>query len=368
MIGRLRVLLPFVVSVRSNAAMAPQVFDIAGYGVRLYPPYRTSVDPSSLRPDSTVPMHSLTLELAPLDPQPTARLLTIDGQPTIQADGLQIDFLKNEFTRARGSNDPPTDLIFVVINGFLSRLRLVTRAIQLPTSMSPHTSLYRLTYLNDDETELPEQPGLARARVAAAFSIQLIGMDAAVWESIAELPPTYALRQWDELMLASFRALPDVGASLVLAYTMLETRVEDALNTLATGGAIAAGLWKWINDRGDWRKEPSVGEQFDVLMKELGGSSLKDVAELWEAFRNLNSARNSFAHNGVPKVGDTIVDAARATELLKKAVAICDWIETKLPPENRRPAFNIAMQMGWGRPFIEGPAVVHLPSAGKHDE
>jgi hypothetical protein len=368
MIGRLRVFLPFVVSVRPDAAIAPQAFDLAGYGVRLYPPYRTTVDPASLRSDSTVSMQTLTLQLAPVDPQPTTQLLTIDGQPTIQADGLQIDFLKNDFARAPGSNDPPIALVFAVVNGFLSRLRLVTRAIQLPTSMSPHTSLYRLTYLNDDETELPEQTGLSRARVGAAFSIQLVGMDAAVWDSIATLPPTYSLRQWDELMLASFRALPDVGAALVLGYTMLETRVEDALDTMAAGGAIANGVWKWINDRGDWRKEPSVREQFDVLMKELSGSSLKDVPELWEAFRNLNSARNSFAHNGTAMIGEAVVDVARATELLQGAIAICDWVEAKLPPEHRRPSFNIAVQMGWGRPFIEGPAVVHLPEAGRQDE
>lgn len=52
MLARLRVLLPFVVSTRTDVAPVPQTFDLEGYGIRLYALYPTSVDPASLRPDS----------------------------------------------------------------------------------------------------------------------------------------------------------------------------------------------------------------------------------------------------------------------------------------------------------------------------
>jgi hypothetical protein len=97
-----------------------------------------------------------------------------------------------------------------------------------------------------------------------------------------------------------------------------------------------------------------VAEQFDVLIRELGGVSLKDQAELWQAFRNLRSARNSFAHRGIAKLGNDIVDNARATQLLQSAIAIVDWVDGLLPIDHRPPRFAIPIQIGWTKPFVEG--------------
>jgi hypothetical protein len=47
------------------------------------------------------------------------------------------------------------------------------------------------------------------------------------------------------------------------------------------------------------RREPTVEDQFSVLLSVLVGHSLKDNARLWERLVNLRDARNSFVHTGV---------------------------------------------------------------------
>ena len=61
-------------------------------------------------------------------------------------------------------------------------------------------------------------------------------------------------------------------------------------------------LWRWINQRGDWRREPTVEEQYDTLLKVLTGHTLKEDQDLWELFKHLKTARNSFVHEGMAKV------------------------------------------------------------------
>jgi hypothetical protein len=91
--------------------------------------------------------------------------------------------------------------------------------------------------------------------------------------------------------------LPEVGPALVLAVTALETLISATLNQLASSANLPSGLWEWINNRGDYRKEPSVEEQFDVLLRVLAGKSLRNQSDLWRGFKDLKEARNSFVHN-----------------------------------------------------------------------
>jgi hypothetical protein len=96
------------------------------------------------------------------------------------------------------------------------------------------------------------------------------------------------------LLLDAVGLLPDIGPALVLAATSLETLITDALDELSAGAsAVPQSLWMWINDRGDYRKEPSVLEQYDALSKVFTGRSLRDEIELWEA---------PFVHGGKPPI------------------------------------------------------------------
>jgi hypothetical protein len=92
---------------------------------------------------------------------------------------------------------------------------------------------------------------------------------------------------------------------MVLASTALETRISAALDELVQLVGLNAELWEWINHRSQFWMEPSTGDQFGILLKTLTGRSLKDDGILWEAFQNIRTARNSFAHEGVAILGGT---------------------------------------------------------------
>jgi len=67
------------------------------------------------------------------------------------------------------------------------------------------------------------------------------------------------------------------------------------------------------------------------------GRSLKEEPVLWEGYRNLRAARNSFAHAGRAVIGTTEVSLEKAKDLLAKANSIVDWLEPSLPADFQWP-------------------------------
>ena len=134
----------------------------------------------------------------------------------------------------------------------------------------------------------------------------------------------------------------------VLAATAVETRIADALNVLARD-TLDDTLWAWINDRRDYRKEPSVAEQLGVLMRAVTGESLKDDNRLWALAKNLRDARNSFVHQGRAELAGISVTPQRAYELIHGAQEVIDWIEARLPEAHRRPRRDVVVDAGFFR-------------------
>ena len=67
---------------------------------------------------------------------------------------------------------------------------------------------------------------------------------------------------------------------------------------------------------------------------------IKENDKLWKAFKNLQAARNSFAHNGIAKVDDKIVDETNARHFIIKANEIINYIKEGLPEDLRWPEFK----------------------------
>lgn len=206
--------------------------------------------------------------------------------------------------------------------------------------MSPERTFWRIDYLTDGGEELVPSPPLLRSRFATPASWRVAGLNAAIWRKVTELPVDFEPYTWDVLLLDAESLLPEVGASVVLAYAALETFIAWSLDQLAPLSPIPPELWQWINDRGDWYKEPSVSERYDRLIKILTGKSLKDEPQLWEALQNLARVRNSFAHEGKPILGGQEVTTEQAMRLIGQAKAIVDWAERLLPGALRRPRFG----------------------------
>ena len=310
MLARLHVLLPFWLHVPVEETFPVYEYIEDGYGVRVLLPVKTDVPASA----------------------GTADEVLINGRPAVSCNGLRIDFYKEEFDRTVTQEcDPPYEFMAEAVNSFLARLRYVTRAPKVRPIAFPQVP-WRLEYLNDDGTELEKQEGLPRVRGAIKFSFEYIGLTKQVWDNIRELDTDFQCPAWDDLLLDAYDMLPQIGPALVLAVTALEVFIGDVLDKLAKRSSVPEKIRNRLNER-DWRKAPSLDEQFDVLLGFLLGYSLKEDLKLWEGVMNLRSARNSFVHEGVAKVGGNPITDQDARWLLDTVDKVVRTVRKRLPKE-----------------------------------
>lgn len=341
MIARFRILLPFEITISAEEHLEPFDVEVRGLRARVYPPYRSAVDRAILEVDSRRPLSEVIGQLGPAVVEPNPDVL-LNGQPTFQANVLQIDFYATEFDRSADSHqfDPLTIAALELANRVLRAQRAFARAGWIREL--PRESLWRIEFLNDDETQFEPDPErrVVRARNALSWTWRFTSLTPHLWSALQALPEDFEPAPWHDLLLDATDLTSQIGPALVLAATAVETRIESAVDLLARQARINEELWVWINDRGDYRKEPSVAERADALLHAVTGRSLKDEPALWEAFKNLRDARNSFVHDGCAVIGSTTVDVDKTRELVAKSYAIVDWLDSLLPSEHRRPPYE----------------------------
>jgi hypothetical protein len=323
MLARLHVLLPFYFTVPEGAEFAGHAIELADGCVACFlPPGR-----------SDVPL--------PHD----APKLKIEGHPAFMADVFVVEFRKKEFDRrVTAEVDPSKEVIQEVLSWFFRRLRYVIGAADMELIEFPFVP-WRITYSADDGSELPEEKGLTRGRGTLRFNYKHKALTPRIWNDLFGLPVEFAPPQWEALLLDAKTAMPDVGAAIVLTATSLEVFISTVLDRLAARSAISPTLWEWINDRQFHLKEPSPEEQFDVLLKELCGKTLKSIPELWKAFKSIREARNKFVHTGTPLISGKPVTRDEAAGLIGRAREIVDFVKAALPEELRWPKFEYQIPM-----------------------
>lgn len=322
MLARLHVLLPYHYTV-------PESVPFGGYGVEL-------IDGCTVR---FLPPGRSDRPL----PHDAPDFLEIDGKPAFLADVFVVEFRKDSFDRRITAEvDPSIEVMQEVVDWFFRRLRYVINAPDMEPIVFPAVP-YRLTYLADDGTDLPEEKGLTRGRGILKFEYKCKALTPQIWDDLFRLPPAFEPPQWEVLLLDARASMPDVGTAIVLAATALEVFISTILNQLAERGKISPTLWEWINDRKFFLKEPSTEEQFDVLLKELAGVTLKSDKDLWQAFQTIRQGRNNFVHGGKPEIGDKakrLITRAEALSLITKTGAIIEFVKASLPEELRWPKFS----------------------------
>jgi hypothetical protein len=332
MLAKLSVLLPFELTVPLGGKFTVYGYEEGGYSVQFDLPSRSDKQPTPEAEDKVL----------------------VNGVPAIQADVISITFGKETFSREIASPvDPPEDFIRKTLRGFLERLKYVTKSERIKLDDFPNCQ-WTIRYLNDNGTELEKDESRRRALHSRKFSFAGIGCDPALWDMLFTLPPDFEGPPWHTLLLDAKAALPHVGTALVLAATALEVFIEELLNRLANATPIPGPLWNWINDRGEWQKQPSVEEQFDLLLKVLTGHSLKENNDLWEGFRHLRKARNSFVHEGVAKMlGGTMATLADAGALVSKAEGIISKVREWIPEQDRWPVFESKFEFQFQKQLIK---------------
>jgi len=314
----LTIAVPFNMAVPAGKNISLYTYDDNGYAVTVFPPITLTDQPhAGTKPDA---------------------LIVNDG-PGFFANGLVIQFFKATFDRTIGASvDPPLELVQKAINSFLTRLRYVTRG-QMISLVGEHFAPWRIRYLNDDGSELPQQEGYVRGRFEKRLTVSYVAIDESVWHSIFTLPSDFVSPVWDTLRLDALAALPSIGTAIVLASASLEVFIDQTLDALAEKSTVPAELWRWINEREHFLKDPNPHEQFDVLLKVLTGHSLKEDLPLWQSFTNLKNARNTFVHSGVATIGGKEVTESQAAEMVVRVNDIISRIRGWLPDVSRWPEF-----------------------------
>lgn len=331
LIASYKLLLPYIFHVLKPEELTPHHTTVERYDVILHPPYQAKVEVASFRGQKQV-----AYSLLPANPQVLTDTVKVNDQDTVEANLLKIDFKAPDFDRRRGQegSDPPTPLVFSVANRWLAVLRTVLQ--------SPHVRpineaewFWRLDYLTDTGDDLPASAELFKMTTSMRFAPRFNVVDKQHWERAIGLTFEADIPIYIPLILDAEAALPDVGAAITLASTALETLVENHLGRLAVAKCAPPELWPWITRRGFFLKEPSTEEQFDGLLKIFTGKSLKDEKNLWEAFKNLKEARNSFVHKGRADIGDKPVTSDVASRLVATTKDIIRWTEKLVPEEDR---------------------------------
>lgn len=319
MLARLMLKLPFYLTVPVGELFPIHGLSSSDGDVRFRPPGRS---------DSSLP-----------DRHPES--ITMDGREMFQADVLIVDFVRESFDRRTNqlAFDPSIEDMQDCVSWFLDRIRFVTRASHI-SAIDLRKSLWRVTYLQDDETEFQMAEGFVRSIGSWGFSVTYTRCDSVIWNEVFKLPLDFKMEVWDSLCLDAVQALPHIGSALVLAYTALEVFSAQICGELEKRSEVPSSLWDWIGERGDWYKEPNVEDRLDIFLKLFLGHSLKESQELWMAFCDLRNARNKFAHNGIPRIGKDIVTLEKAAALVASVQAIFLFIRNLLPDEMRWPVYE----------------------------
>jgi hypothetical protein len=345
MIARFTVLLPFSLTIPSGESLQPYEIQRDPYRIKIYPPLQANINYAELGMCSPLSLGEVILKLQPA-PAKTTDMVLISNAPTIQANLLQIDFMKEDFDRSPSldperqldTGEPPARFAFEIANDLIARLRAVGRGCELQ-SLNPDASFWRLDYLDDKGTILPKNPlaPKVRRRGSRPFRWRVAAVTQKVWLEAQNLPANFAPHIWDTLILHAEKVIPDVNAAVALANAALEAFSKWLLDELAQRAMLPTGLWAWINRRGHFLKEPSVDDRFDPLLRAFAGRSLKEEPILWKGYKDLRNARNSFSHAGKPTIGDREVTVEVATSLVNEAQQIVDWCENLLPETVHRP-------------------------------
>lgn len=342
MLARFRVLLPYDIFVPLSVDLEPVRLNRGADTFVVQPPMQAQIYRGDEAMTSGVAIRTVLERLAPQVPPFVANTVLVNGENAYPANLFEIHVRRDAFDRRPRNPSNPlagdtlVEEFFAVANQCLHSIRrIVSTPVVKP--IWPVTTFWRIDFLADDGEPLPEDRANVRRRMLAPTRWQACGLTREAWQK-AHSTVDNPHRPWETLILDAEAILPEVGPAVVLAAAALETLITIALDELASTTAVPPDLWDWINDRGDYRKEPSVVERYDILLRMIAGVSLKDDPALWEAFDQLRAARNSFAHRGVATIGKRRPEPLtpqKADELIKTAKQIVLRVETLLPASAR---------------------------------
>ena len=347
MIASFKVLLSHPLTLLKGQILEPLAGEEGDYKFVVPPPYQSNVTEADLQFSSQTSLVELAYKLGPNpNPQSTPNV-SINGMETIQANVLCVNFIRSDFDRSSPSPlyDPPLEIAFSVANEIVTAFRCIMGAHFL-NPLTPDNTYWRMDYANDDGSQLKEEQGKYRSHMKQGFRFSFVVASGETWKVITEIPPSYKPPVYQVLFLDALNHLPQIGPCIVLAFSAIEVLSSAVLEHYASTESKPSGIWEWINDRQEYWREPSISDKLDRLLSCFAQKTLKDEKSLWQSFKELKEARNSFTHTGIASIGDREISANEAVRLVNETKRIIDWLIALLP-EEKRPitrAFNYQIQ------------------------
>lgn len=269
--------------------------------------------------------------------------IELNGNRAVLADLVALDFWAESFDRSAESPcDPPFDVIGEVVNNFLRVARYVGKAGTIK-EVDVSRCAWRVEYLNDEGSELPDEAGSTRMKGALVRRVAWVAMDRDAWQMIHSLYPHFEPPAWHSLLLDAGEHLPSVGPAVAIAATAMEVFISTILEGLAGSSSVPPEWWEWINNRDNFLKEPSIDEKFSIMLRLLSGHSASEHPILWDSFLKLKAARNKFVHTGRAVLGkkhQVPVTTEQAQKFIEDAWKLTIAIRQWLPSEMQWPTFS----------------------------
>lgn len=332
--------MPYKLYIPSGLDLKPLILEEDVYQITILPLYQCSVDYSKLGLESIEPILNITKNLAPEKSPKITNNVLVNGEKTISVNVLQINFHKDNFKRKKVKEvkkkpdcDPSLDVLFNYANMFLRMLRTITKGDYIKP-VSYDMCIWRIDYLDDEGKVLQEEPNKIRVILSSRFSWKVAALNELVWESLTKIPVNYEPPRWESLLLDATCILPEIGPAIVLSFTAIETIISSACDILAKKEDKTNKLWKWLNSRDVYWKQPSIKDKLDSIFKILANVSLKaDRRDLWDDFIKLHKARNNYVHKGKVRINGQELNVEETKTLIHRAREIVTWIENLIKDE-----------------------------------
>ena len=158
MIARFAILLPFDLFVIEGDDFPILDLSARGYEIKLHP-----LTLYAARPSPTASVYGKFSSLERSHPASFTENILVGGRRVAVVNVLVLDFIKPDFERRPGVEDPPPSLAFEISNTLLARIRIHSRAFQIKT-LEITRDPWRITYLADDGQLVGIEEGKIRSR------------------------------------------------------------------------------------------------------------------------------------------------------------------------------------------------------------
>ena len=195
MIARVRLALPFLITIPKEEEIETIEYEEGGYHRTIFPPYRAELNQTDTLLLDTSSMQEVLEKLSPVVSPPIVPTMQLDGKPVFQVNALQTIFQKDNFDRRvvlpMELHDPTEEFIFKVANDFLSKFRSVTQGTNIKLIGK---TIWKLQYLTDAGEELPLNPDLYRANFGYTGHVAWAFLNKEIMTKIKSLPQNYEMQ------------------------------------------------------------------------------------------------------------------------------------------------------------------------------